>query len=215
MSAIRASRGGRARARAAGRTARWPWRLSGGLDSTVAARRCCRDARRARGPSPRCTSTMASRPHADAGRRSAQRCRRRGVPLAVEAVAVTHAPPAGSRRRRGGALRGVRASGRAPHALHRARASPRRPGRDRAAAAAARHRAEGPRRRCPPRGRRARRALRRPLLGVPRVAIDEHARAARVAWIEDESNARHRHRRNAVRHVVMPALARGFFRSRR
>jgi tRNA(Ile)-lysidine synthase len=50
----------------------------------------------------------------------------------------------------------------------------------------------------------------RPLLGVTRAAIDEHARAAQLAWIEDESNAQHRHRRNAVRHVVMPALAQVF-----
>lgn len=50
----------------------------------------------------------------------------------------------------------------------------------------------------------------RPLLGVARAAIDEHVRAAQLAWIDDESNARHRHRRNAVRHVVMPALAQVF-----
>ena len=50
----------------------------------------------------------------------------------------------------------------------------------------------------------------RPLLGVSRAAIDAYACAARLAWIDDESNAQHRHRRNAVRHVVMPALAQVF-----
>jgi len=50
----------------------------------------------------------------------------------------------------------------------------------------------------------------RPLLGVTRAAIDAYACAAQLAWIDDESNAQHRHRRNAVRHVVMPALAQVF-----
>ncbi len=50
----------------------------------------------------------------------------------------------------------------------------------------------------------------RPLLSVARAAIDEFARAAALAWVDDESNAQHRHRRNAVRHVVMPALAQVF-----
>ncbi len=48
----------------------------------------------------------------------------------------------------------------------------------------------------------------RPLLAIPRAAIDAYARAAGLAWVEDESNAAHRHLRNAVRHVALPALAR-------
>ncbi|MFO1323377.1 MAG: tRNA lysidine(34) synthetase TilS [Burkholderiales bacterium] len=47
----------------------------------------------------------------------------------------------------------------------------------------------------------------RPLLGVPRAAIDAYASEANLAWIDDESNARHAHLRNAVRSVVMPALS--------
>lgn len=48
----------------------------------------------------------------------------------------------------------------------------------------------------------------RPLLAIPRAAIDAYARAAGLAWVEDESNAAHRHLRNAVRHVALPALVR-------
>lgn len=46
----------------------------------------------------------------------------------------------------------------------------------------------------------------RPLLGIPRARIDAYARERNLAWIEDESNADHRHARNAVRHSVVPAL---------
>lgn len=46
----------------------------------------------------------------------------------------------------------------------------------------------------------------RPLLDVDRAAIDAHVRALALAYVEDESNARTRHRRNAVRHRVLPAL---------
>ncbi|MFO1314119.1 MAG: tRNA lysidine(34) synthetase TilS [Burkholderiales bacterium] len=48
----------------------------------------------------------------------------------------------------------------------------------------------------------------RPLLDCPRAAIDAYAQAAGLAWVDDESNAAHRHLRNAVRHVVLPALVR-------
>jgi len=47
----------------------------------------------------------------------------------------------------------------------------------------------------------------RPLLDVDRAAIDAHVRALALEYVEDESNARLRHRRNAVRHHVLPALA--------
>ena len=47
----------------------------------------------------------------------------------------------------------------------------------------------------------------RPLLDVSRARIDRYARDRKLAWIDDESNADSRHARNAVRHVVMPALA--------
>jgi tRNA(Ile)-lysidine synthase len=47
----------------------------------------------------------------------------------------------------------------------------------------------------------------RPLLGLPRAAIDAYARAARLEWVEDPSNADRRLRRNAVRQCVAPAFA--------
>lgn len=48
----------------------------------------------------------------------------------------------------------------------------------------------------------------RPLLDIPRAAIDAYASVAGLAWVDDESNAAHRHLRNAVRDVVLPALVR-------
>lgn len=47
----------------------------------------------------------------------------------------------------------------------------------------------------------------RPLLCVPRAAIDAYARDARLQWVEDPSNADPRLRRNAVRQRVVPAIA--------
>ena len=46
----------------------------------------------------------------------------------------------------------------------------------------------------------------RPLLGVPRAAIDAYAHAARIQWVEDPSNADPRLRRNAVRQRIVPAF---------
>ncbi|MFO1414981.1 MAG: tRNA lysidine(34) synthetase TilS [Burkholderiales bacterium] len=51
----------------------------------------------------------------------------------------------------------------------------------------------------------------RPLLACPRTTIDAYATARSLVYVDDESNASPRHRRNAVRHVVLPALrAAGF-----
>jgi tRNA(Ile)-lysidine synthase len=47
----------------------------------------------------------------------------------------------------------------------------------------------------------------RPLLDVPRSSVDAYARARGLRFVEDESNARIRHRRNAIRHSVAPAMA--------
>jgi tRNA(Ile)-lysidine synthase len=47
----------------------------------------------------------------------------------------------------------------------------------------------------------------RPLLAVPRAAIDAYASARGVRFIDDDSNADSRHRRNAVRLSVAPAMA--------
>src|SRR5437660_3778741 len=47
----------------------------------------------------------------------------------------------------------------------------------------------------------------RPLLDVPRAAIDAYVRERHLAWIDDDSNADVRHRRNALRERVVPALA--------
>ncbi|MEO6566770.1 MAG: tRNA lysidine(34) synthetase TilS [Casimicrobiaceae bacterium] len=47
----------------------------------------------------------------------------------------------------------------------------------------------------------------RPLLDVTRDTIDRYAEAAGLRFVDDESNSVLAHRRNAVRHQVMPALA--------
>lgn len=48
----------------------------------------------------------------------------------------------------------------------------------------------------------------RPLLGFTREEIESYARARRLAWREDSSNASRDHTRNRLRHDVMPQLAR-------
>lgn len=50
----------------------------------------------------------------------------------------------------------------------------------------------------------------RPLLGISRAEILDHARSHDLAWVEDESNPDPRYRRNALRQQVMPVLARHF-----
>lgn len=50
----------------------------------------------------------------------------------------------------------------------------------------------------------------RPLLGVPRAALAAYAQRHALAWVEDESNADCRHRRNFVRHQAMPLLTTAF-----
>jgi len=50
----------------------------------------------------------------------------------------------------------------------------------------------------------------RPLLAVDRAAIEAYARAHQVAWIDDESNADTRFRRNYLRHEIAPRLAAAF-----
>ncbi len=47
----------------------------------------------------------------------------------------------------------------------------------------------------------------RPLLSVPRAAIDAYAAHRGMRWIDDESNDALHHARNAIRHRVMPAIA--------
>ena len=47
----------------------------------------------------------------------------------------------------------------------------------------------------------------RPLLDVPRAAIDAYVRARRLAWIDDDSNDDARFARNALRARVVPAFA--------
>jgi tRNA(Ile)-lysidine synthase len=49
-------------------------------------------------------------------------------------------------------------------------------------------------------------AFLRPLLGVGRAAIEQHARERGLAWVEDESNRDTRLARNFVRHRVLPLL---------
>lgn len=53
-------------------------------------------------------------------------------------------------------------------------------------------------------------AIVRPLLDVTRAEILAYARARRLEWIEDESNANTDIRRNFLRHRVLPVVAQGF-----
>lgn len=55
--------------------------------------------------------------------------------------------------------------------------------------------------------RKAQPAILRPLLDVPRTQIEAYARARRLAWIEDESNADRSFLRNYLRHEVLPLIA--------
>ena len=51
-------------------------------------------------------------------------------------------------------------------------------------------------------------ATRRPLLETPGPAVAEYARARRLTWVDDPSNASAAHLRNRVRHDLLPALRR-------
>jgi tRNA(Ile)-lysidine synthase len=53
-------------------------------------------------------------------------------------------------------------------------------------------------------------ALWRPLLSVSRRQILDYARARQLAWIEDESNADTKHKRNLLRNAIAPLLTAGF-----
>lgn len=148
--------------------------------------------------------------HADAWQRfCASLCAARGVPLIVRAVTVPRAPQSSlegeARRQRYAALAaaaiadGIRVVALAHHRDDQAEtlllqllrgAGP--------------HGLAGmPAVRTDPRGI----AWLRPLLEVPRSSIDAYAQAVGLVFVDDDSNADARHRRNAVRQVVMPALA--------
>jgi len=53
-------------------------------------------------------------------------------------------------------------------------------------------------------------ALVRPLLMLPRGAIDAYAQACGLAWVDDESNADTSVKRNFIRHDIAPRLAQAF-----
>jgi tRNA(Ile)-lysidine synthase len=53
-------------------------------------------------------------------------------------------------------------------------------------------------------------AILRPMLALPRVQIAAYARARRLNWVEDESNADIGYDRNFLRHQVLPVIARAF-----
>ena len=53
-------------------------------------------------------------------------------------------------------------------------------------------------------------ALLRPLLSLPRAAIDAYARAAGLEWVDDESNADTGVKRNFIRRDIAPRLAAAF-----
>src|SRR5215470_2258937 len=61
-----------------------------------------------------------------------------------------------------------------------------------------------------PRFRAGKPALLRPLLGITRAMLGAYAAARSVAWIDDESNAERRHKRNFLRHDIAPLLAAHF-----
>ncbi|MEP7061486.1 MAG: tRNA lysidine(34) synthetase TilS [Betaproteobacteria bacterium] len=46
----------------------------------------------------------------------------------------------------------------------------------------------------------------RPLLDIPRASIDAHAHAHALEFVDDDSNASPRFRRNALRHALVPAM---------
>ena len=50
----------------------------------------------------------------------------------------------------------------------------------------------------------------RPLLAVPGAAVADYAQCCALTWIDDDSNADCRYRRNHLRHQVMPRLAEHF-----
>ncbi len=50
----------------------------------------------------------------------------------------------------------------------------------------------------------------RPLLTVPRAALEAYAAQHALQWVEDESNQNLQYARNALRHVVLPALEKYF-----
>jgi tRNA(Ile)-lysidine synthase len=52
--------------------------------------------------------------------------------------------------------------------------------------------------------------LLRPLLGVPRKALENYAKQHRLAWVEDESNADTHFDRNFIRHDILPTLAKQY-----
>jgi tRNA(Ile)-lysidine synthase len=54
----------------------------------------------------------------------------------------------------------------------------------------------------------ARTGVRRPLLGVTRAEVEAWAHAHGVSWIDDPGNASLAHRRNRVRHELLPAMRR-------
>jgi len=64
------------------------------------------------------------------------------------------------------------------------------------------------------RGRRAKGArppaILRPMLAVSREQIEAYARANRLKWVEDESNADTRYDRNFLRHRVLPVIAQAY-----
>ena len=53
-------------------------------------------------------------------------------------------------------------------------------------------------------------AILRPMLGLSREQIEAYARANKLSWVEDESNADTRHDRNFLRHRVLPVIEQAF-----
>ena len=58
--------------------------------------------------------------------------------------------------------------------------------------------------------REGRPSLWRPLLSLARRELHDYARSRGLAWIEDESNLDKKHKRNLLRHAIVPVLAASF-----
>ncbi len=186
--------------------------LSGGRDSMVLLDALCALTRLPGSPAPALRAVHVHHglsPHADdwAGFCAAE-CGRRGVPLEVRRVEVPRQPGASleatARAARYAAL--AAAAGAAPVALaHHADDQAetvllqllRGAGPLGLAAMPSSHAAAGA-------------TFFRPLLPLPRAAIDAYAAARGVAWIDDESNADTGIRRNFLRHEIAPRLAGAF-----
>ena len=181
--------------------------FSGGMDSVVllhALNRLAKDQDRAIGLSALHVHHGLSERADDWARFCEDFCHRCGVPLEIVRVAVPRDSGEGlegaARRLRHGVFAACRADwlGLAHHRDDQAETVLLNLLRGAGVAGAAGMLAERPQSRGP--------TLVRPLLDVPRLAIERYAAEHGLSWIDDESNADRRFRRNFLRHEILPRL---------